>query len=117
MLSIADGSLSLADTSGISIVSGANGSSTMTIQGTLSAINAALDGLSYTPAAGDVGWTELDLKASVPGDSSIGTTFNSVLIQDSLVFYPGGDYRPADPNAQFHHAPGLLQSRRQRHLD
>ncbi|HTU25247.1 MAG TPA: hypothetical protein VMF30_07610, partial [Pirellulales bacterium] len=94
-LSIGDGALALAETSGISIISGASGSSSLTIQGTIADINAALDGMTYTPAAADVGWTNLDLAASVLGNSSFGTTFNSVLIHDQLAFVPAAITVPA----------------------
>ena len=45
------GTLSLATTSGITIVSGANNSASMVIDGTLAALNAALNGLTFTPMA------------------------------------------------------------------
>ena len=115
-LSIADGTLSLAGTSGISIVSGANGSSQMTIQGTLAALNSALEGLTYAPGAGDLGQTELDLTASVPGDSSFGTTFASALIDDTLDFVPAvitvpPSQAPAPPRRWSFPAPVVTASR------
>ncbi|MEZ6035661.1 MAG: LamG-like jellyroll fold domain-containing protein [Planctomycetaceae bacterium] len=50
-LQVNNGTLTLSQTTGLSIPGGANGSSFMTIQGTESAINAALEGLMYTPDA------------------------------------------------------------------
>jgi hypothetical protein len=52
MLSVSNGTLTLASISGLTIVAGANGTATITIRGTLADINAALDGLVYTPNAG-----------------------------------------------------------------
>jgi hypothetical protein len=52
MLSVSNGTLTLASTSGLTIMAGANGTATITIRGTLADINAALDGLLYTPSAG-----------------------------------------------------------------
>jgi hypothetical protein len=52
MLSVSNGTLTLASTSGLTIVAGDNGSATITIRGTLADINAALDGLVYTPNPG-----------------------------------------------------------------
>ena len=45
------GTFKLATTSGITFVSGANGTGSMTIEGTLSSFNAALNGLTYTFSA------------------------------------------------------------------
>jgi hypothetical protein len=47
MLSVSNGTLTLASLSGLTIMAGANGSSAITIRGTLADINAALDGLVY----------------------------------------------------------------------
>jgi hypothetical protein len=47
MLSVSNGTLTLASLSGLTIVAGDNGSGTITIRGTLADINAALDGLVY----------------------------------------------------------------------
>ena len=82
------GTLSLAGTSNLTIVSGANGSSSLTISGNIAALNAALDGLTYTPGSGDVGRTELDLTVSVPGDSALGTTAARVPLLDELAAPP-----------------------------
>ena len=48
-ISVTNGTLTLATISGISITAGANSSATMTFNGTPAAINAALDGLNYSP--------------------------------------------------------------------
>jgi hypothetical protein len=49
MLSVSNGTLTLASTSGLTIMAGGNGTATITIRGTLADINTALDGLIYTP--------------------------------------------------------------------
>ena len=51
-LSVNNGKISLSNTSGITITSGANNSSTITFYGTISQINAALNDLTYTPVNG-----------------------------------------------------------------
>lgn len=52
-LSVTSGALSLATTSGLSFTAGdGSADATMTFGGTLTAINTALDGLTFTPAAG-----------------------------------------------------------------
>ncbi len=48
-ISVNDGTLTLSGTTGLTFVSGSDGSGSMTIQGTLTDINTALDGLNYTP--------------------------------------------------------------------
>ncbi len=48
-LSVNDGILTLSGTTGLTFVTGSNGSATMTISGTLLNINTALDGLTFMP--------------------------------------------------------------------
>lgn len=48
-LSVSHGTLTLGSTSGLSFASGANGSSSMTVTGTVANLNAALNGLVYAP--------------------------------------------------------------------
>ncbi len=68
-LSVSSGTLTLASTSGLSVVSGANGSASMTVTGTLSSLNAALNGLINAPNSGFSGADSLSLSLSDPGDS------------------------------------------------
>lgn len=49
-VSVSSGTLTLGATDGITIVSGGNGQGSIVIQGTLASLNAALDGLEYSPA-------------------------------------------------------------------
>ncbi|MEA2371954.1 MAG: hypothetical protein QOH12_2348 [Solirubrobacteraceae bacterium] len=48
-LSVSHGKVTLAAGSGVSVTGGADGSASVTIQGTLAQLNAALNGLTYTP--------------------------------------------------------------------
>ncbi|WP_075086540.1 tandem-95 repeat protein [Mariniblastus fucicola] len=66
-LSVANGSLDLSSTNGITFEAGSDGSSSMTLSGLESDINAALDGLSYTPTVDYVGSDSLNV---VVGDTS-----------------------------------------------
>src|SRR5580692_7954363 len=68
-LSVSHGTLSLASLSGLSVTSGANGTSSITVSGTLSSLNAAVNGLVYTPGAGFSGTDSLSISLSDPGDS------------------------------------------------
>ncbi len=60
-LSVTNGTLTLATTLGISFDSGADGTASMTIHGDESAINAALDGLTFTPTGGYNGPADLQV--------------------------------------------------------
>ncbi len=64
-LHVNNGTLMLSQTTGLSIPGGANGSSFMTIQGTESDINAALEGLTYTPTAEYNGGDSLTITTSL----------------------------------------------------
>jgi hypothetical protein len=66
-LSVADGTLALGSTAGLTFFSGANGTSSMTVTGTPTNLNAALDGLVYTPTAsiGFAGFVQDFLQVSV----------------------------------------------------
>ncbi len=66
-LSVSNGSLTLASLSGLTIESGADGSSDITIIGLESAINAALDGLNYDPIGGYVGADSLQVSTDLLG--------------------------------------------------
>ena len=51
-LSVSDGTLTLGSTSGLTFSAGTNNSGSMTVSGTLANLNAALNGLIYTPNGG-----------------------------------------------------------------
>ena len=53
------GTVALGSTAGVSVVNGANGSSAITINGTLANLNAALNTLTYTPGAGFTGQSQV----------------------------------------------------------
>ncbi len=90
-LSVSDGILTLGSTSGLTSVSG-NGSPSVTVSGTLANLNAALNGLAYTPNSSYVGSDSLKISLSDPGDNltgpaSVGITVNSP-IQPPTVTVP-----------------------------
>jgi hypothetical protein len=70
-LSVADGTLALGSTSGLTSVSG-NDSPSITVSGTLANLNAALNGLVYTPKAGYSGAESLKITLTDPGDNLTG---------------------------------------------
>ncbi|MEO8032937.1 MAG: Ig-like domain-containing protein, partial [Acidobacteriota bacterium] len=71
-LGVVQGTLTLGSTAGITITSGANGSATMTIQGTLAALNTAMNGLTYAPVANYNGADLLTVTANDLGNAGAG---------------------------------------------
>ena len=60
-LTDSDGTLTLASTKGLTVITGSNRSSSLTIKGTLANLNAALNGLTFTPISGYSGSAVLDV--------------------------------------------------------
>ena len=71
-LAVGNGTLSLTTTAGLTITGGANGSAMLSFTGTVAAINAALDGLTYTPGASFRGLDTLQLITNDQGNSGSG---------------------------------------------
>src|SRR3954451_23672129 len=63
-LGVAHGTLTLGSPSGLTFTAGADGTSSMTVNGTISALNAALQGLTYAPSANHTGADTLSLTTS-----------------------------------------------------
>jgi len=83
-LSVTHGTLTLATTSGLTITAGANGSASVTVSGTVTNLNAALNGLTYKPTAGYSGSDSLSVSVKDPGDSlsssdSVALTVNATV--------------------------------------
>jgi hypothetical protein len=72
-VTVIHGKLNLATTSGLTFTSGANGTSSMTVKGTLANLNAALNGLVYTPTSGYTGNDFLNITVADSGDNLSGT--------------------------------------------
>jgi Bacterial Ig-like domain (group 3)/PKD domain/NHL repeat/Beta-propeller repeat len=60
-LSVTHGTLKFTSTTGLKFTSGSNGSTSMTVNGTLANLNAALQTLKYTPTSGYIGADALSL--------------------------------------------------------
>ncbi len=89
-LTSTNGTVTLAGTTGLSFTGGANGTATMTFRGTLSAINTALDGLSFTPTTGYTGAASLQIVSSDLGNTGTGGTLtdnDTVAIAVALSYY------------------------------
>ena len=71
-LSTTVGTLTLASTAGITITGGANGTGSMTVTGTLTSLNNALNGLSLTPTAGYIGAASVSIGINDLGNTGAG---------------------------------------------
>jgi hypothetical protein len=72
-LTATHGTLKLASTSGLKVVSGANKSASMSVSGTLANLNAALNGLTFTPTSRYVGAASITVSLRDSGDSLTGS--------------------------------------------
>jgi hypothetical protein len=68
-LTAVKGTVTLASTSGLSFSAGTNGSASMTVVGTLANLNAAINGLKFTPTSGYSGAASLSMALKDSGDS------------------------------------------------
>jgi large repetitive protein len=80
VLQVTHGTLTLASTSGITIVSGTNNSAAMTIDGTLANLNAALNGLTFMPTTNYAGLASLVLAYTDLGNGLMGTSTTTITI-------------------------------------
>lgn len=69
-LSVTSGIVTLGTTAGVTITAGANGSSTVTFNGTPAAVNTALSGMTYTPNTGFSGVDNLLFTVNVVGTNA-----------------------------------------------
>lgn len=81
-LVVSDGHLTFGSTSGLTFIFTGNGSASITVSGTLTNLNAALNTLVYTPNAGFTGPDTLQILLTDPGDrltasASVPITVNS----------------------------------------
>jgi len=104
-LSVAHGVLTLASTNGLTFNAGANASASMTIEGTLVNLNAALNGLQYQPALnfnGSDTLTQLTSDLGATGSGGTLTDSDSVSLTVSAVndapvnTVPGAQATPED---------------------
>ena len=72
-LSVTNGALALGSTGGLSFTGGANGTSSMTVTGTLANLSADINGLTYTPTTGYSGTDSLHISLTDSGDSLSGS--------------------------------------------
>lgn len=93
-LSVTSGSLTLAQTTGLTFIAGANGAASMTIAGAENELNAAMNGLTFAPNAGFSGSVLLQATAAIAvalegqytfddgtaNDTSAGTAQNGTLV-------------------------------------
>ena len=94
-LTVAHGDLTVADTSGLTLVDGDGTDGTLVVSGSTADLNAALGGLTYTPEAGFFGSDSLDVSLDDLGNGgaggpltasdSVGITVHEVVVGDIVV--------------------------------
>ena len=103
-LSVNDGVLTLSGLTGITIIDGAQGSGSLTINGMESAINAALEGLTFTPDSDVNGAVTLNMTTALAADLEGHYTFEAGTANDQSVGVSqdgtlvGGATTIVDPN-------------------
>jgi hypothetical protein len=95
-LTATDGTLLLGSTTGITFTSGANGGASMTIQGTLANLNAALNGLTFRPIA--LGSATVVLSYTDVGTGQLASATINITVQ-RLVFRPGQVIASSSPSS------------------
>jgi uncharacterized delta-60 repeat protein len=114
-LSVGDGSLMLASTAGLTFLEGANGSGTMTFSAPSPVVvNAALEGMLYTPPANYHGQTTLTIRSRdwsyvtyVPEDLDT-VAINVTTVNDAPVAVSDGTYTAVAGQTFSATAPGVL---------
>ena len=71
-LSTVNGTFNLQSLVGLTFISGANASASMTIQGTLASLNNAIDGLTFAPTANFNGSAAINLSLDDQGNTGVG---------------------------------------------
>ena len=79
-LTVLHGKLTLGSLTGLTITSGANGSSSLTVQGTLANLNAALNGLLYNPATSYTGSDTLTVTVTNASDGLSGSASVAITV-------------------------------------
>ena len=126
-LNASNGTLTLAQVSGLTFGAGANGNSTMTVTGTVDDINAALNGLSFDPVADYGGPANVQIVTDDLGNSGSGLTVPAIgivavavvpvsdapqgsdntvtTVEDTGYIFTLGDFGFSDPNDSPANAP------------
>jgi len=75
-LTVANGTLTLAGTAGLAFQAGADGTATMTVRGTVTDINVAMNGMSYSPTSNYNGPASLTITTDDRGFTGAGGALN-----------------------------------------
>ncbi|MEM6471421.1 MAG: LamG-like jellyroll fold domain-containing protein, partial [Planctomycetota bacterium] len=87
-LSVNDGVITLSQTTGLTIVTGANGSGSIVIDGTESDLNAALDGMTFTPDPFFNGSVTLNMQSELAAELEASYTFEGGNANDQAAGSP-----------------------------
>jgi len=95
-LTVLHGKLTLASTTGLTFSSGSNGSSSMTVKGTLANLSAALNGLNYAPQTSYTGSDTLTITVADSGDGLSGSTSVAITVAMKKISPPSPALVDAD---------------------
>ncbi len=84
-LTVSDGTLTLGSTTGITVTGGANGTDSVTIKGTFNNVNAALNGLVYTPDTNYNGPDQLSVTTNDLGNIGAGSPLVDISTVDLTI--------------------------------
>jgi hypothetical protein len=95
-LSVAHGTITLSTTNGLAFTAGSNGSGSFTVTGTVANLNAALNNLTYAPAANYTGSDSLAISITDPGDNESASKSVSISVN---AYSPPAVTAPGSANA------------------
>jgi Ca2+-binding RTX toxin-like protein len=75
-LTASNGTLTLSGTNGLTFANGSNGTANLTVRGTLTDINSALEGLSFNPTAGYAGNARIQIATNDLGNTGFGNALS-----------------------------------------
>ena len=105
-LSVTYGSLTLGSTAGLTFTAGSNGTSSMTVSGTLANLSGAVNGLVYTPASSPTDTDLLNVTLSDSGDNFSSRT-RIQWVPDGSLFTPA-EYVSLNVNSSFVFSDGAF---------
>jgi hypothetical protein len=85
-LTAAHGKVKFSTLSGLKVVTGANNSASVTVTGTVAKLNAALNGLVFTPTSGYAGAASIGLSIKDLGDQLIGSATINITVNSKPTF-------------------------------
>ncbi len=105
-LAVTNGTLTLPTTAGLTFTSGANGSSSLTVSGTISNLNTALSGLTYQPTTNYSGLASLTISIADAGDNESASKSVSLMVNSPTITAPSSAAVGTNGSVSFSSANG-----------